>query len=66
MVLIHGARSAMRTAQGKSDRLSQWVSALLARRHPNVVAAALANKTARIAWAMLRRGTEYQAELVAQ
>lgn len=56
----------MRTAQGKSDRLSQWVSALPARRHPNVVAAALANKTARIDWAMLRRGAEYQPELVAQ
>ena len=66
MVLIHGARSAMRTAQGKSDRLSQWVTALLVRRHPNVVATALANKTARIAWAMLRRGTEYQPELLAQ
>jgi transposase len=65
MVLIHGARSAMRTAQGKSDRLSLWVRALLARRHPNVVAAALANKTAPIAWAMLRRGSEYEPELVA-
>ena len=64
-VLIHGARSAIRTAKGKDDRLSLWVTALMARRHPNVVAAALANKTVRIAWAMLRRGTEYQPELVA-
>jgi transposase len=64
MVLIHGARSAMRTAKGKSDRLSQWVMALAARRHPNVVVTALANKTARIAWAMLRRGTDYQPELI--
>ena len=59
-VLIHGARSAIRTAKGKSDRLSQWVMALAARRHPNVVVTALANKTARIAWAMLRHGTDYQ------
>ena len=64
-VLIHGARSAIRTAKGKDDRLSLWVTALMARRHPNVVAAALANKTVRIAWAMLRRDTDYQPELVA-
>jgi len=62
MVLIHGARSAIRTAKAKSDRLSLWVRALLERRHPNVVAAALANKTARIAWAMLRRGDQYRPE----
>jgi len=65
MVLIHGARSAIRTAKAKSDRLSLWVRALLERRHPNVVAAALANKTARIAWAMLRRGSEYRPESIA-
>jgi transposase len=63
-VLIHGARSAMQRAKGKPDRLSQWVMALTARRHPNVVATALANKTARIAWAMLRYGTDYQPDLI--
>jgi transposase len=59
-VLIHGARSAIRTAKGKTDRLSLWINALVARRHPNIAAVALANKTARIAWAMLRNGTDYQ------
>ena len=59
-LLIHGARAVIRTAKHKEDRLSQWVTALLERRHPNVVAAALANKTARIAWAMLRNGTDYE------
>jgi len=63
-VMIHGARSAVATAKGKRDRLSQWVMAVAARRHPNVAATALANKTARIAWAMLRHGTDYQADLV--
>ena len=43
----------IRTAKGKDDRLSQWVNRLAARSHPNVAAAALANKTTRIAWAML-------------
>ena len=63
-VLIHGARSVIRTAKGKDDRLSQWVTRLAARRHPNVAAAALANKTARMAWAMLRNGTDYQPDRV--
>lgn len=59
-LLIHGARSALRTAKGKDDRLSQWVTRLAARSHPNVAAAALANKTTRMAWAMLKNGTDYQ------
>jgi hypothetical protein len=63
-LLIHGARAVIRTAKCKEDRLSQWVTALLERRHPNVAAAALANKTARIAWAMLRNGTDYQPDEV--
>jgi len=63
-LLIHGARAAIRTAKHKEDRLSQWVIALVERRHPNVAAAALANKTARIAWAMLRNGTDYQPDRV--
>ena len=53
----------IRTAKGKDDRLSQWVTRLAARSHPNVAAAALANKTTRIAWAMLRNGTDYRPEL---
>ena len=63
-LLIHGARAAIRTAKHKEDRLSQWVIALVARRHPHVAAAALANQTARIAWAMLRNGTDYQPDRV--
>ena len=63
-LLIHGARSVIRTAKGKEDRLSRWVIALAARSHPNVAAAALANKTARMAWAMMRNGTDYQPDLV--
>ena len=64
-ILIHGARSVIRTAKEKDDRLSQWVTSLAARRHPNVAAAALANKTVRIAWAMLRHGTDYQPDRIA-
>ena len=64
-LLIHGARSVIYAAKGKTDRLSQWVSNIAARRHPNVATAALANKTARIAWAMLRNGTNYEPGYVA-
>jgi transposase len=58
-ILIHGARSAIFHAKHKDDRLSLWITALAAKRHPNVAAVALANKTARMAWAMIRNGTDY-------
>ena len=64
-ILIHGARSVIRTAKQKDERLSQWVTSLAERRHPNVAAVALANKTARIAWAMLRHGMDYEPDYVA-
>jgi len=64
-LLIHGARAVIQMAKDKDDRLSQWVTRLAARSHPNVAAVALANKTARMAWAMLRNGTDYQPDLVA-
>ena len=63
-LLIHGARSALRAAPGKTDRLSRWALALAERSHPNVAATALANKMARVAWAMLRHGTNYEPERV--
>lgn len=64
-LLVHGARSVIRSSKDKADRLSQWVTSLSARSHPNVAAVALANKTARMAWAMLRNGTDYRPGLVA-
>ena len=39
--------------------LTGQVTNLATRRHPNVAAVALANKTARMAWAMLRNETDY-------
>ena len=39
--------------------------ALAERSHPNVAVTALANKTARVAWAMLRHGANYEPERVA-
>ena len=64
-LLVHGARSTLRTAKSKEDRLSQWAVRLAERSHHNVAAIALANKTARMAWAMLRHDTDYQPERAA-
>ena len=58
-LLIHGARSAVRTAKGKTDPLSRWINTLLERRHYNIVGGALANKTARMAWALARNDCDY-------
>ena len=62
-LLVHGARATIWAARNKDDRLSRWVKGLAARRHPNIAAVALANKTVRIAWAMLHNGTDYQPDL---
>ena len=58
-LLIHGARAVVSQAKHKDDRLSRWVTGIAKRSHPNVAAVALANKTARMAWAMLRNETNY-------
>lgn len=65
MLLVHGARSVIRTAKSRTDRLSQWVMRIASTRHPNIASVAQANKTARIAWAMMTKGTNYQPDLVA-
>ena len=64
VLLIHGARSVIRTSRGKEDRLSQWVTRLAARSHANVAVVAMANKTTRMAWAMLKNGTDYKPAMV--
>lgn len=59
-LLVHGARAYLRVIDKKSDAKSEWARRLKQRRHVNVVAVALAAKHARIAWAILARGTEYR------
>ncbi len=60
-LLIHGARSVIHRIEGKTDSLSRWLQALVARRGKNKAAVALANKNARIIWALLSRGECYGA-----
>lgn len=58
--LIRGAHAVIRTLGTKMDPRSQWLRALVARVGVNKAAVALANKTVRMAWAMLRRGESYR------
>ncbi len=51
-LMIHGARAVIRVAESKAEPES-WMSKLIGRRNNNVAAVALANKNARIVWALL-------------
>jgi transposase len=62
-LLIHGARAVLGRVRTKEDPRSQWLKKLRQRRHPNIAAVALANKNARIAWAMLTHGDIYEPRL---
>ena len=55
-LLTVGATAVMRHLKDKTDRLSAWVRGLLERRPFRLVSLALANKMARIAWAVMTRG----------
>src|SRR5258708_7107838 len=62
-VLVSGAMAVVRRA--KPGRSSPWLLGLLARKSKTEAAVALANKTARIAWAMMRRGETYRRPVAA-
>lgn len=58
-LLIHGARAALPTLLESSTALGAWLRGLMARMHKNAAVVALANKLARTAWAVLRRGQTF-------
>lgn len=60
-LLVHGARAVVRTAPRKTDAANQWVNQLRERRGFNRATVAVANKNARIIWAVLRSGESYRA-----
>jgi len=62
-LLIHGARAVVRHAASKVK--DDWLHRLMGRRNANVVSVALANKNARIVWALLTHGREFQADYAA-
>ena len=64
-LLIHGARAVLRVSETKNDSLNCWLQKLCSRRNKNIAAVALANKNARIIWAILTKKTNYQMDDVA-
>jgi transposase len=60
-LLVQCARVYMQRLEHQKGALADWVRSLLMRRHSNVVACALANKLARIAWAIAAHHSEFEA-----
>lgn len=58
-LLIHGARAVIRVSERKPNA-DPWLKNLLARRHKNVAAVALANKNVRTIWALLAHDRDYE------
>jgi transposase len=58
-LLVHGARAAMPSLAASATPLGAWLRGLLGRVHKNAATVALANKLARIVWAVLRHGRRF-------
>jgi transposase len=63
-MLIQGAKSAVMTAHRRSDPISQWVASLRERAGWQKAVVALANKNARILWAVMTKGERFDARHV--
>jgi transposase len=59
-LLIHGARAVLQFSAKRTDRKSRWGEAVRQRRGNNMAAVALAAKHARILWALVAHGQDYQ------
>lgn len=59
-LFIHGARTVLHLVRDRASPMTAWADALKERAHVNVVAVAMANKMARIAWAVLTKGERYR------
>jgi len=57
-LLVHGVRAGIRVSGKKADGDESWIQRLVGRRNKNIAAVALANKNARIAWALLAHATD--------
>jgi transposase len=64
-LLVHGARTVLRWSKAKQEKRSPWLNGMLARRPTNVVLVAMANKTARVVWALLNRGETFNSAATA-
>lgn len=61
-LLIHGARAVLRVAARHTDPTTTWLKRVQTRRNTNIAAVALANKHARIVWALLAHDREYKSD----
>ena len=55
----------MRHMTNKDDGQSRWLKGLVSRKHHNIAVVALANKTARMAWALVYKNVDYNESLAA-
>ena len=60
-LLVVGATSVTRRAETTDTMTGVWVRSLLERKPKRLVTVAIANKTARTAWALLSKGENYRA-----
>lgn len=65
-LLVNGMASRVRYAKSKPDKADPWLINLLERKPAKLAAVAMANKTARIAWAVLTNGEPFRQEVIAQ
>jgi transposase len=63
-LLIHGARAVIRQIERKPS-VQGWLGKLLGRRNKNIATVALANKNARIAWALLAHDRDFRSDYAA-
>jgi len=57
---VHGARTVLRWSVVKKEKSNPWLEDMLHRRPTNVVLFAMANKTARVVWALLNKKEDWQ------
>ena len=60
-LLVHGTRAVIQHAKRRD-----WINDLAARKHTNVATVALANKTARVVWALIHHDAHYDPAVIAQ
>lgn len=58
-LLVHGARASLRWSENKSDSISVWAQQIKLRRGANRAAVALANKNARLIWAIIKNKEDF-------
>ena len=64
-LFVQGARAVLQFREKQSSGLSAWLAQLASRTHRNVAAVALANKLARMAWAVLAKNEPYRPPMLA-